>query len=85
MVTKAKKAKKAAPKPAAPGQNRANVHLMNAAAAVAHAAQTGKKYFRSLPEGTWIVCDWHPVQQIADNCQPIPASQVPKAWGGEGA
>jgi len=78
----AKKAKKAVPKQAVAGS--ANMHLMTAAAAVVHAAQFGKKYFRSLPEGTWIECDWDPVQQISDNCHPVPASQVPKAWGGDG-
>jgi hypothetical protein len=75
----AKKAKKAAPKKAATGAK-----VMSAAAAVTHAAQFGKKYFRSLPEGTWIECDWDVGQQIYDNCHNVPASQVPKAWGGNG-
>jgi hypothetical protein len=80
---KAKKAKKAVAKraPAAYGANRP---LMSAVAAVANAAQTGKKYFRSLPEGTWIECDWDAAQQVYDNCHSVPASQVPRSWGGNG-
>jgi hypothetical protein len=80
---KARKAKKAVAKRAV-GAYGGNRHLMSAVAAVAHAAQTGKKYFRSMPEGTWIECDWDPDQQVSDNCHPVPASQVPKSWGGDG-
>lgn len=64
-------------------QNR-TAHLMTAKAAVAQAAQSGKEYFKSLPKGTWIECDWDADQGIYDNCHEVPASQVPKAWGGDG-
>jgi hypothetical protein len=83
MSKKAKKAKKVAPKRAGTGRKRADASLMTAAAATAHADQTGKEYFKSLPKGTWIECDWDAEQQIYDNCHPVPASQVPRAWGGD--
>jgi hypothetical protein len=72
--TKGKAAKKKRPPKA----------LMSAAAATAHAANTGKEFFKSLPKGTWIECDWDPAQQIYDNCHEVPASAVPRAWGGDG-
>lgn len=59
--------------------------LMSPRAAVARANQTGKEYFQSVPKGTWIECDWDASQNKYDNCHEVPASEVPKAWGGDGA
>jgi hypothetical protein len=77
-----KKAKKAANAGAA--RKRPDASIMTAEAATAHADETGKEYFKSLPKGTWIECDWDVDQQIYDKCHIVPASQVPKAWGGDG-
>jgi len=62
----------------------AGARVMTAAAAIAHATANGKAYFKSLPVGTWIACDWDPAQQKYDNCIEVPASEVPKSWGGDG-
>lgn len=62
----------------------AGPQVMTAAAAIAHATAHGKAYFKSLPVGTWIACDWDPEQQKYDNCMQVPASDVPKSWGGDG-
>jgi hypothetical protein len=80
----AKKAKKAPVKKAAKPKKRAKPALMTAAMASATADETGKEYFQSVPKGTWIECDWDSDQQIYDKCHSVPASQVPKSWGGDG-
>jgi len=56
---------------------------MGKTAALAAAAKRGKAYYKGQHE-SWVVCDWDPVQQIEDNCKPISANKVPKAWGGNG-
>jgi hypothetical protein len=43
----------------------------------ARSAIPAKKYFRD-PDGTWIVCDYDPTDQVYENCREVPGNQVPQ-------